>query len=66
MPFNVPLYEELEAMVYANYNYREWRDLDYTEKAMSVAHYRFHKLIKLHGDDAVADQMDREMKKRKK
>jgi len=66
IPILVPLYEEQEALRYANYNYREWRKLEPWERALGVAHYRYSRLIKLHGQDALSDEMDREIKKAKR
>lgn len=56
----MPIYEEQEALRYANYNYSEWRPLPYQEKAMHVAHYRYSRLVKLHGSDAVSDRAERD------
>jgi len=54
----VPLFEEHEALIYANYNYREWKKLPWWEKAMHVAQYRCHRLVNLHSEDAVGDRME--------
>ena len=62
LPNLVPFYEEQEALRYANYNYGEWRKLPYMEKALHVAHYRYNRLVKLHGEDAVSDKIERESK----
>ena len=59
----IPVYEEQEALRYANYNPTQWNDLPWPEKAFHVAHYRFSRLISLHGNDAVSEKMDQEMKK---
>ena len=61
----VPIYEEQEALRYANYNPTQWQGLSWQEKAFNVAHYRLSRLIKLHSSDAVNDEMEREMKKSK-
>ena len=61
----MPIYEEQEALRYANYNPTQWQGLSWQEKAFNVAHYRLSRLIKLHGNDAVNDEMEREMKKSK-
>jgi len=58
----VPVYEEQEALRYANYNPTEWQELPWQEKAFCVAHYRLKKLIELHGNDAVSEKMDHDMK----
>lgn len=62
MQILVPVYEEQEALRYANYNPTQWESLPWQEKAFQVAHYRFSRLISLHGNDAVTEKMDREMK----
>lgn len=65
MSILVPVYEEQEALRYANYTPTEWHDLPYQDKAFCIAHYRFSKLIALHGNDAVSDKMEQEAKKSK-
>ncbi len=59
IPGLVPLYEEREAAVFTHYNRTNWLELDSTERATSVAHYRLHRLIELHNNDAIADEMRR-------
>jgi len=59
----VPVYEEQEALRYANYNPSQWQELHWSEKAFHVAHYRFARLIKLHGNDAVSEKMEQDSKK---
>lgn len=49
-------------MRYANYNLREWKGLDWFERSVHVAHYRYKRLIEIHGNDAVADKMERDSK----
>jgi hypothetical protein len=49
----VPEYEAREAMIYCNYNMLEWMQLDWTERARSVAQYRSHNLIEANVSDAV-------------
>ncbi len=62
LPNLVPLYEEQEALRYANYNYTEWLKLSYQEKAMHVAHYRYHYLVSLHSEDAVSEKIQRDIR----
>ena len=62
LPNLVPIFEEQEALRYANYNYGEWKVLPYWEKALHVAHYRYSRLIRLHGNDAINDRLERDMK----
>jgi|TARA_Y100000310_G_scaffold15622_1_gene15679 hypothetical protein len=47
----------------ANYNFTDWRQLEYMERAMHVAHYRFTKLVDLHKNDAVTDRVERDQKR---
>jgi len=63
LPNLVPQYEELEACVYVNYNYSQWRELTWQEKACAVAHYRMHRLVELHGSDAVNTKMEQDQKR---
>lgn len=63
MPSLVPLYEEMESMRFANYNEREWRELESEEKAFAVAHYRIHGAVEMHKSDAVAEKMRQESEK---
>ena len=63
LPGVVPVFEELEACRFANYNYQEWLKLEPEERAIHAAFYRISKLIELHGQDAVGDKVDRDMKK---
>lgn len=66
VPDLVPLFEEHEAMIYANYNLTEWRGLHWFERSLHVAQYRYKRLIELHGNDAVAEKVERDSKKRKR
>lgn len=56
-PALVPLFEEMEAMRFAGYTERQWRDMDSEEKAFSVAHYRMHGMVEMHKEDAVAEKV---------
>lgn len=48
----VPEFEAREACVYANYTWVAWQELDWQERATSVAQYRMHNLIDAHVNDA--------------
>lgn len=65
-PDLVPFFEEQEALRYANYNLKQWREIDWFERAIHVAHFRYKKLIELHSNDAVSNKMESEQAKRKK
>ena len=65
LPSLVPLYEEQEALRDANYNYNQWKELTWWEKALHVAHYRNKNLVRLHSEDAVSDRIERDMKRKK-
>lgn len=47
-------------MIYCNYNWSEWMQLDWSERARAVAQYRSHNLIEAH----VADAIDKMPKRR--
>lgn len=55
----VPEYECREACVYANYNWRDWQDLDWYERAAAVGQYRMHHLIESHVQDKVQKEAAR-------
>lgn len=59
LPELVPLYEEREAAIFSHYNFTEWQALDYSEKAMAVAHYRLSRLVSIHEEDAKQRAIDR-------
>lgn len=63
LPRMVPEYEEREAARFGYYNWLQWQELAYQEKASVVAHYRLSRLIKMHENDAVGTEMDRAAKK---
>ena len=58
----VPEIEERDASVFANYNWTDWRNLDWFERAKAVAHHRTHKLVQLHNNDAVSAELERRSK----
>lgn len=53
-------YEEREAATYAGIPWMQWLAAPIQERAASVAHYRLHYLIQMHGQDAV--QTDSELR----
>jgi len=55
----VPLFEEMEAMIFSHYNQREWQGLESNDKALAVAHYRMHRLVELHENDIVNTEIKR-------
>jgi len=59
----VPEIEEREAAIFAGYTWRTWHELPREERTDGVAHYRLHRLISLHQDDAVAKDAERRMKR---
>ena len=52
-PGLVPPFEEREAAVFAHYNWSAWQRLTPQERAECVAHYRLHRLVEAHQQDAV-------------
>lgn len=46
-------YECREACLYSGYTWPDWYNLDITERATCVAHYRMHMLIEAHVNEAV-------------
>lgn len=59
----VPEYEEREAAIFAHYNWTQWVELTWQERAQIVAHYRLHLLIQGHVDEAVGKAQERLMKR---
>lgn len=55
-----------EASVFCHYTPEQFFELEWRERAASVAHYRLHRLIELHSEDAVNRKVEQEMRKRKK
>lgn len=60
----VSLYEEQEALRYANYNPDEWAQLSWQSKAVAVAHFRNHRLVELHVQDAVSIKQEADSKRK--
>jgi len=52
-------YEEREAAIFALYTPEQWLQLDWHERALSVAQYRCHFLIEAHMQEAVARAANR-------
>lgn len=48
----VPEYEAREACIYSNYNWMQYQELDWQERAYTIAQYRMHNLIEAHISDA--------------
>lgn len=63
LPLLVPLFEEMEAMRFAGYTERQWREMDPDEKGFAVAHYRIHGMVEMHKEDALAEKMKQETEK---
>jgi len=62
LPDLVPVYEEREASRFSGYTPTAWRDLPHEERAMCVAHYRVHKMVEMHKELAVINEMKRRSK----
>ena len=56
----VPEYEEREASVFSHYNWMQWQELPWNERAEAVAHYRMHSLIESHMQQAIEQYMNRQ------
>lgn len=54
--------EERDAAVFGLFNRTEWACLGWEEKAATVAHYRIHRLIELHQNDAVSKAIEQKTK----
>lgn len=59
----VPELEERESAVFVGYRWTEWTELDYRERARSVAHYRIHLMIDAHTQEAVHQDAERKSRK---
>lgn len=64
LPELVSLVEEREAAIFCLYNWREWQGLTWEEQAEGVAHFRIHRAIELHQNEAVAREIKRQTTKR--
>ncbi len=60
----VPFFEEYDAMVAANYNAIEWKNLPPSDRAEAVAHLRLRKHINLHESDALKTDTNRRTPKK--
>lgn len=58
-------YECREACIFSGYTWKEWRGLDWYERAATVAHYRVHYLIEAHVQDAVRVNSERKSRRAK-
>ena len=58
-PGLVPAFEEREAAVFGYYTWSAWQRLTPQERAECVAHYRLHRLVEAHRQDAVNAAMKR-------
>ncbi len=59
LPDTVSPYEEREACIKGNYNWQEWQELSWQDRAEAVAHYRLGLLLDLHRNDALTRDMKR-------
>jgi hypothetical protein len=59
IPDAVSVYEEREACIKNNYNWAEWQNLTWQEKAEAVAFYRLSGLLDLHRNDALTRDIKR-------
>jgi hypothetical protein len=48
----VPELEQREAALFCGYGWREYQELDWQERSLTVAHYRIHIMIENHVSDA--------------
>lgn len=51
--------EEREASLANGYTWKEWLQLSRGERAEGIAHYRIHRIIEMHGEDAVSKESER-------
>lgn len=59
LPGLVPELEERESALFCGYKWKEWLALERIERAANIAHYRMHRLIEMHGEDAVSRESER-------
>ena len=57
----IPAFEEREVARFALYNWIDWLQLDPTERAACVAHYRLSNMVTMHSEDAVSREIKRRM-----
>lgn len=60
----VPEYDCREAAIYSHYNWTEWEQLHYSERAMCIAQYRIHMLIEAHVNAAAQTESKRNARKK--
>lgn len=58
IPGFVPLYEQLEACIFGNYNWDQWFELSHVERVYCIAQYRMHSMIERHVQQAVNKYME--------
>jgi len=59
----VPEIEEREAALFNGYSWRSWAELSYGEKRDGVAHFRLHRLIEMHKQDAAIEHSKAEARR---
>ncbi|KKK92609.1 hypothetical protein LCGC14_2701230 [marine sediment metagenome] len=64
VPGLVPEIEVREAAVFGHYTWTTWQTLGWQEHAEGVAHFRIHRAIEMHQNDAVAREMKRKTAQR--
>ncbi len=64
VPGLVPEIEVREAAVFGHYTWTGWQTLGWQERAGGIAHFRIHRAIEMHQNDAVAQEMKRQAAKR--
>ena len=64
VPGLVPEIEAREAAVFGLYTWRQWQQLDWQERVDGVAHFRVHRAIELHQNEAVARAMKKQAARR--
>ncbi len=64
-PGLVPEIEEREAAIFNGYTWRDWLGLPRHERTSGVAHHRLHQLIDLHRQEALQEDMTRQMRRRR-
>lgn len=63
LPGLVPEIESREACLFNGYKWREWLALERLDRAAGIAHYRTHRLIEMHGEDAVSRETEERAKR---
>jgi hypothetical protein len=55
----VPEIEERDGAIFNGYTWREWTDLPYADRVYGLAHFRVHRLIQLHNNEAEIKHAER-------